>query len=338
MRRFFIYITLVCLSIDSDFYWCYAKRILPKNGEPHQKFPHDFIVRNDSKHHLHRKLVSDPSDHKITSLPGLSSQSSQQLTQYAGLIEILPSKGSTIFYWLFECPENSLNKPLLIWLNGGPGCSSMDGLFLELGPLRIDGQNIRLNPHSWHNIANLLFIDQPVGTGLSFTKNSNGYPTNDNEVNEQFYLFMTEFLKLHSRYTYIENGKKVSRDIYFSGESHAGHYIPSMAAYIEKKNVNIDHKNLIYMKIKGLAIGNGWIDPYHQYDVSDYAHGLGYLTIEQRNRMKQMEKICQSNLKQGRYSQSVCFSLLDDVIASSALGSSKKMLMYDSRKLVQNTR
>ncbi len=54
----------------------------------------------------------------------------------------------------------------------------MDGLFLELGPLRLDGEKrdrIKLNPYSWHRSANILFVDQPVGTGLAFTTNRNGY-------------------------------------------------------------------------------------------------------------------------------------------------------------------
>ena len=106
---------------------------------------------------------------------------------------------------------------------GGPGCSSMDGLFLELGPLRLNKGNIQINPHSWHHAGNVLFIDQPVGTGMSFTKNRN-YCKSDDAINTQFYKFVTEFLKLHNRY--VDN--KVSRKLYMSGESHAGHYIPNM--------------------------------------------------------------------------------------------------------------
>jgi carboxypeptidase C (cathepsin A) len=69
-------------------------------------------------------------------------------------------------------------------MNGGPGCSSMDGLFLENGPFKLDDQlALHLNPHSWHHLADVLYIDQPVGTGLSFTTNRDGYPRNDEQVN-----------------------------------------------------------------------------------------------------------------------------------------------------------
>ena len=213
----------------------------------------------------------------------------------------------------------------------------MDGLFLELGPLRIDGDKIRINPHSWHNVANLLFIDQPVGTGMSFTKSKEGYPKNDKEVNEQLYTFIIEFLELHTRYVSTKNGERISRDLYFSGESHAGHYIPSIAAYILQKNKEAS-SNEIKISLKGLAIGNGWIDPYNQYDVSDFVHGLGLLTKGQRNRMKQVEKVCQKSLSNMRYRDASCFSLLDDVVASTSFGGSRKMLMYDARKFVHDTR
>eukprot|EP01041_Mallomonas_annulata_P003070 gene3070-6020_t len=275
-----------------------------------------------------------PEDHKVSSLPGLSSNS---MNHFAGHLTVYPSKGNNIFYWLFEAPTNPNDQPLIIWLNGGPGCSSMDGLFLELGPFQIDGEKLKLNPHSWHNAGNLLFIDQPVGTGLSFSK-SNTYVKNDDEVNQHLYSFIMEFLKLHSRYVDTKNKKRISRDIFFTGESHAGHYIPSIAAYIKNKNSNLDENKDIFINIKGLAIGNGWIDPYNQYDVSDFAHGMGLITNGQKNKLKRNEKQCRSYLKQGRLSESVCFSLLDDVVAGTGLGSSNKMLIYDSRKFVQNAR
>ena len=99
----------------------------------------------------------------------------------------------------------------------------MDGLFLELGPFRIVKGNIQVNPYSWHHAANLLFIDQPVGTGLSFTRNKN-YCKSDDAINIQFYRFLNEFYKLHNRYL----NETITRKLFLAGESHAGHYIPNM--------------------------------------------------------------------------------------------------------------
>ena len=109
----------------------------------------------------------------------------------------------------------------------------MDGLFLELGPLRITNVNgkesVNVNPYGWNKAANLLFIDQPVGTGLSFTRSGN-YAKNDDAINDQFYYFLKEFYKLHTRYATTDavNGKVTTRKLFLTGESHAGHYIPNM--------------------------------------------------------------------------------------------------------------
>lgn len=220
----------------------------------------------------------------------------------------------------------------------------MDGLFLELGPLKfVSPDKLHINIHSWHNTANMLFIDQPVGTGLSFTK-SKSYPTNDKEVNRDLYTAILEFLSLHDRYvTTDSSGMKISRDLYFTGESHAGHYIPSIIQYILQENQKLQSKSKgassdgLVISVKGAGIGNGWIDPFHQYDASELAHGLGYISKGQLNTMKKKEAACQSLLSSKKYNDPLCFSLLDNVIDATGTRASERMLMYDSRVFSKNT-
>jgi len=216
----------------------------------------------------------------------------------------------------------------------------MDGLFLELGPLRLDGpllDQVKINPYSWHNAANLVFVDQPVGTGLSYTLNRDGYASSDEMINAHFYNFLLEFFKLHSNYvTTDSSGKRRTRTFFLSGESHAGHYIPSMAAYINMKNSQAGNNDLI-INLEGVAMGNPWTDPYNQYDVSDFAHGLGLINQGQTNRLKEMDHECKKFLKEGKYNQRVCFSLLDEVIDSTSLVGNHKILMYDARKYMLHT-
>jgi carboxypeptidase D len=135
----------------------------------------------------------------------------------------------------------------------------MDGLFLENGPFRLEmdeneNYQIKAAEHSWHKSpAYTLYIDQPVGTGLSFTT-SGHYPSNDELVNVDFYHFIQSFFQLHSD-KFVDH--RVRNPLWFSGESHAGHYIPSMMNYILKQNDDLKDGD-IEIPLAGAAIGNGW--------------------------------------------------------------------------------
>lgn len=274
---------------------------------------------NESKR---RSLVTSPEEHLVESLPGLPDGTFKQ-KQYAGT---MPVTGGELFYWLFESAASPATDPLVIWLNGGPGCSSMDGLFLENGPFKVDWQgNLTLNPHSWHTLANMLYVDQPLGTGMSYVNTGDGaYANNEADVDARFYEFLQSFLKVHTTY--------VDRPIWFTGESHAGHYIPSMLAYIQKQNARVRAgTGSITLNVKGAAIGNGWTDPYNQYDVSEFAFGHGLIDEQQMRSLKESEAVCQGKLKAGVYMSNVCFDLLSQVIDASGPGG-KQACMYDIRK------
>lgn len=283
--------------------------------------------------HGRRLEATKAEDHKVVNLPGLDPDST--LSHYAGHLQ-LRNQGAAgaLFYWLFEAPgEKAASAPLLIWLNGGPGCSSMDGLFLELGPFKISNGKLDLNPYSWHHVANVIFIDQPVGTGLSYSKGR--YPKNDKEVSEMFYEAIQEFFRIHPSYLQASPAgqlRRESRDIFMTGESHAGHYIPHMVTYIKAENEKTNNQSP-RLNIAGIAIGNGWVDPFNQYDVSEFAHGLGFITKDQKNELKVREKQCQNSLNKKNYKDHNCFALLDDVLDATGGGGHKfsTASMYDAR-------
>lgn len=132
----------------------------------------------------------------------------------------------------------------MLWLNGGPGCSSLLGLFSENGPYWIrDNLTLERNDHSWNNNSNVLYVDQPVGTGLSkATKDQLVH--NEEEVSSDFYVFLVQFFDKFPQYKH--------RPFYLSGESYAGQYIPAIASrLLEKANPEIN--------FLGVAIGNGWV-------------------------------------------------------------------------------
>lgn len=83
--------------------------------------------------------------------------------------------------------------------------------------------------------------------------------------------------------------------------------------------------------------GNPWLDPYYQYDASEFAHGLGLISLGQKHRLKELEAKCQSLLKAGKYNNAACFSLLDKIVDSTAVGAAQRVLMYDTRQFVKQT-
>ena len=91
------------------------------------------------------------------------------------------------------------------------------------------------------------------------------------------------------------------------------------------------------LHLTGIALGNPWTDPNNQYDVSEFAHGMGLIGQGQKNRLKEVNRECKNQLKLGRFNQKSCFSLLDDVIDSTSLAGSHKVLMYDARRFVHST-
>ncbi|KAL4505172.1 hypothetical protein ABPG72_016239 [Tetrahymena utriculariae] len=190
-------------------------------------------------------------------------------TYTTGLINI--GKASDIFYWHFESRRNSTADPLVVWLTGGPGCSFELALFLENGPFTVnDNQTLDNNPYSWNTQANLVFVDQPVGTGFSKAANDE-LVRNEDEVAEDFYAFLLGFLQQNPQY--------IGKPLFLTGESYAGHFIPAIGAeLVKQKNPKIN--------LQGLVIGNGWVTPKLQnpaYGTYAYQNklisGLQYYTF-----------------------------------------------------------
>ncbi|EFE41736.1 serine carboxypeptidase, putative [Trichophyton verrucosum HKI 0517] len=187
------------------------------------------------------------------SLPGKSAFETRRLPDapeipknWAGRLDIPGTpKGNSLFFWLFSAEDKAYDDNLIIWLNGGPGCSSLVGAFLENGPLRFMGNSTmpERNPYSWAKLGHVLYIDQPVGTGFASEK----VPVASNkEVISNLYSWLVSFDAI---FDHILRTKKV----HIVGESYAGIYIPCIASEIVKR------KSELPVNLVSIAIGDGTI-------------------------------------------------------------------------------
>ncbi len=129
-----------------------------------------------------------------------------------------------MWFWFFEARNSPSTAPLAMWLNGGPGCSSMIGLFQENGPCTfngVSGSTPVLNPNSWNNAANMLYVDQPIGTGFSF-----GTDGATSTVTAAPYVW-TLLQAFYAQFPTYQN-----RNFGLFTESYGGHYGPEFAFYL----------------------------------------------------------------------------------------------------------
>jgi carboxypeptidase C (cathepsin A) len=188
---------------------------------------------------------------------------------------------NSLYYWFFESRNATLanapeNIPVVVWLNGGPGASSLAGLFMENGPFSVmsDGAAIATNHSSWNRALRMLYVDQPVGTGFSFTTSPDGYVTSEQEVREQFctaleMLFASDQFSSYSTCPF-----------YIVGESYAGKYIPNIAVELIKNRGKYPNTPVL----SGVAIGDGWMLPGMQTRVQiDFGFAMGFVDTKQHD-------------------------------------------------------
>uniref|UniRef100_A0A7N2M0L7 Carboxypeptidase n=1 Tax=Quercus lobata TaxID=97700 RepID=A0A7N2M0L7_QUELO len=162
-----------------------------------------------------------PVEDLVVKLPG---QPKVEFRQYAGYVDVDVKAGRSLFYYFVEAESQTDKKPLALWLNGGPGCSSIGGgAFAELGPFypRGDGRSLRKNSMSWSRASNLLFVESPAGVGWSYSNTGSDHTCGDASTAKDVLVFM---LKWYEKFPDFK-----SRELFLIGESYAdqfdgGHY------------------------------------------------------------------------------------------------------------------
>ncbi|KAF2772299.1 alpha/beta-hydrolase [Teratosphaeria nubilosa] len=215
---------------------------------------------------------------------------------YSGYVDI--SSQQHIFFWFFEARnQDPTEAPLTVWINGGPGSSSMIGLFQELGPCGVDSNGeVYYNPYAWNNASNLLVIDHPAQVGFSYSVPVPGYVSSVGDIVQLpnatcpdyaqalgtcgTYSYPNETDTANSTLAAAPSMWKTLQGFFgafsqysrhefnFATESYGGHYGPIFNEYLEEQNALIKDGKLPgaqEIKLSTLLIGNGWYDPLIQY-------------------------------------------------------------------------
>lgn len=219
---------------------------------------------------------------------------------YSGFFTVNETHNSNQFFWYFEAASSSSNAPVILWLQGGPGSSSLFGLFAENGPFYFKRGHIRDRKYSWHKNNHLIYIDNPVGTGFSFTED--GYAQNETVVGNDLYNALSQF------FTLFPNLQK--NDFYVVGESYAGKYVPAVCHTIHNRNKNETQK----INLQGFAIGNGLSDPLNQLFYSDYVYQLGLVDRNGRDQIAALEEKGKQYIKAQKWMEA--YQVFDQLINS----------------------
>eukprot|EP00980_Cylindrotheca_fusiformis_P016038 scaffold4724_cov108-Cylindrotheca_fusiformis.AAC.3 len=202
-------------------------------------------------------------------------------------------KRGELMFWMFK-PSKDMES-LTIWLNGGPGCSSISaGNFFETAPVTSPhyragypnttfNEPLVVNKWAWTKATNMLFIEQPTNVGFSWGPTVNS----EADLSQDFFNFLQNFYQ-----TFPE---MASKRLFIFGESYAGMYVPSIAHKIHRENKLAKHPKI---NLKGIGLGNGWMDAIGQGAAGiDYAYWHGMIDSTSRDNLHAAWEDCKAGKK-----------------------------------------
>ncbi|KAL1491742.1 hypothetical protein ABEB36_012293 [Hypothenemus hampei] len=228
------------------------------------------------------------------SFSGFKNQSS-----YAGYFTVDKAFDSNLFFWYFPAQDDPANAPVVLWLQGGPGATSLIGLFAENGPFTVKSKRgLKLRKYSWTRNHNVVYIDNPVGTGFSFT--NGGYAQNETKVGQDLYNGLIQF------FTLFPDLQK--NEFFITGESYGGKYVPAISYTIHQQNPNAKLK----INLQGLSMGNGLSDPEHQFKYGVYLYQLGLIDLNTLNIVQDYENRAIKFIQNKQFTQA--FEIFDTLL------------------------
>lgn len=226
----------------------------------------------------------------VTSLPEFPAFPFKSYSGFLNVTAPQPVAGYTswVIHYQFDLSQNDPSvDPVVAWHTGGPGGSSVYGLYGELGYFLVSDSGYKVNPYSWNRIANMLYLEAPAGSFISPTDMQSGFSYclvngvrqetctwDDRTQAEAYALTLLEFYKQYPEFA--------GHRLHLAGESYAGQYIPNIASHI------IQHVPELAGILEGLLIGNGcWgggsdialcNGPNERRDKTDFYYGKGLLS------------------------------------------------------------
>uniref|UniRef100_N1QS33 Carboxypeptidase n=1 Tax=Aegilops tauschii TaxID=37682 RepID=N1QS33_AEGTA len=216
-----------------------------------------------------------PQGVEVTGLPGLDGALPSK--HYAGYVTVDEKHGRNLFYYAVESERDPAKDPVVLWLNGGPGCSSFDGFVYEHGPFNFESggsvkslPKLHLNPYSWSKVSTMIYLDSPAGVGLSYSNNVSDYETGDLKTAADSHTFLLKWFQLYPEF--------LSNPFYIAGESYAGVYVPTLSHEVVK---GIQGGAKPTINFKGYMVGNGVCDTVFDGNaLVPFAHGMGLISEE----------------------------------------------------------
>ena len=206
----------------------------------------------DAWHSYSNFYTNEANADRVAHMPGYSGPA---LSLFSGYITVSHTRQRQLFFTHVESSMSmpkAQETPLILWLNGGPGCSSLGGGFLtELGPFfpANRGETLVPNPHSWHKFGHLVFLESPAFVGFSYSRDEEDLTVGDDRTSVDNLAFLLGFL---DRYPHLKGSP-----LWLSGESYAGHYLPQLALEIIRHNAKNDDP----IRLVGMTLGNPWTEP-----------------------------------------------------------------------------
>ncbi|KAL3730236.1 hypothetical protein ACJRO7_027270 [Eucalyptus globulus] len=186
----------------------------------------------------------------IKTLPGFPGELPFYLeTGYVGVGDL---EDVQMFYYFVKSERSPKDDPLVLWITGGPGCSTLSAILYEIGPFTFNYENLtpsrptlKVHEYSWTKVANIIFVDEPVGAGFSYANNWESYNVNDNISATDTYEFLTKWLTLHPEF--------LSNPLYIGGDSYGGFINPIVTLKVAE---GIEAGLEPIMNLKGYLLGN----------------------------------------------------------------------------------